>query len=114
MLITADQGAPQGFGSACMVGTAKINEQTVSHDVRLASMSWPVRDGWSEIPSPRCGLLDVPVSVSGVEVAPITIAPRRKSIRSHRRTEAFRAAVASAPQRVFRVSDQLENIGQRL
>ncbi len=79
MLITADQGAPQGFGSARMVGTAKINEQTVSHDVRLASMSWPVRDGWSEIPSPRL-LLDVPVSVSGVEVAPITIAPREDKV----------------------------------
>jgi hypothetical protein len=45
----------------------------------MASMAWPVRDAWQEIPSPRL-LADVPVSVSGFEVAPITIAPAKSEV----------------------------------
>jgi hypothetical protein len=37
-------------------------------------MAWPILDSWSEIPFPRL-LADVPVSVSGSEFAPLTIAP---------------------------------------
>jgi len=46
----------------------------VAHPCRLASMAWPILDSWSEIPFPRL-LADVPVSVSGFEFAPLSIAP---------------------------------------
>jgi hypothetical protein len=36
-------------------------------------MTWPVVDSWSEIPEPRL-VADVPVSVSGLEAAPLSIA----------------------------------------
>ena len=42
---------------------------------RLASFSWPIPDSWGEIPSPRL-LADVPVSVSGLDLAPLTIAAK--------------------------------------
>lgn len=73
MLITADQNAPRGLTSASFFGKATINGQEVTRPCRLASMAWPVPNAWSEIPSPRL-LADVPVSVSGSEFAPITIA----------------------------------------
>jgi hypothetical protein len=73
MLITADQNAPRGLTSASFVGRATIDGQDVTRPCRLASMAWPVPNAWSEIPSPRL-LADVPVSVSGSEFAPITIA----------------------------------------
>jgi hypothetical protein len=41
-------------------------------------MAWPIVDSWSDIPSPR--LVDgLPVSVSGSEFAPVSIAPRDKT-----------------------------------
>lgn len=73
MLITADQNAPRGLTSASFVGKAMIDGKEVTRPCRLASMAWPVPNAWSEIPSPRL-LADVPVSVSGSEFAPITIA----------------------------------------
>jgi len=73
MLITADQNAPRGLTSASFVGKATIDGKEVTRPCRLASMAWPVPNAWSEIPSPRL-LADVPVSVSGSEFAPITIA----------------------------------------
>ncbi len=79
MLITADQGAPQGVSNAAFVGRAEINGEIVTRPCRLASMAWPVPDAWSEIPAPRL-LADVPVSVSGSELAPITIAAREKKV----------------------------------
>lgn len=72
MLVTARADAPRGRRSVQFTGTAQIGGATVSHPVRLASMAWPVRDHWSEPPSPRL-LADVPVSVSGFESAPFTI-----------------------------------------
>jgi len=74
MLVTAHQDAPRGRRSATFTGTAQINGAAVTRPVRLASMAWPVRDHWQETPQPRL-LADVPVSVSGFEYAPITIAP---------------------------------------
>ena len=74
MLITAQQDAPRGLTSAKFFGRAEVNGESVTRPCRLASMAWPVRDGWREIPSPRL-LADVPVSVSGSEFAPLTIAP---------------------------------------
>ncbi|NQV25459.1 MAG: serine protease [Rhodopirellula sp.] len=73
MLITADQNAPRGLTSAAFFGKATIDGKEVIRPCRLASMAWPVPNAWSEIPSPRL-LADVPVSVSGSEFAPITIA----------------------------------------
>ncbi|MEZ6059508.1 MAG: PPC domain-containing protein [Planctomycetaceae bacterium] len=73
MLLTADQNAPRGLTSASFFGRATIAGEVVTRPCRLTSMAWPVPDSWSEIPSPRL-LADVPVSVSGTEFAPISIA----------------------------------------
>jgi hypothetical protein len=37
-------------------------------------MAWPIPDAWGEFPAPRL-LADVPVSVSGIDFAPLTIKP---------------------------------------
>ena len=79
MLITAEQDAPRSFSSASFYGRARIGEETVTRRCQLASMAWPVADAWQEIPSPRL-LADVPISVSGSEFAPITIAPLENKI----------------------------------
>jgi hypothetical protein len=77
MLITASQTAPRAIASAKLIGRAQIEGATVEHPCRLASMAWPIADSWGEIPYPRL-LADVPISVSGFEQAPITIAPYGK------------------------------------
>ncbi|SFI69074.1 serine protease [Planctomicrobium piriforme] len=74
LLITAAEDAARSHGVAKIVGRAKINGETKTQIGRLASMAWPVRDSNQEIPNPRL-LADVPVSVSGQEAAPLTIAP---------------------------------------
>ena len=79
MLITADSEAPVGASSAAMFGVAQIDDKTVRRPVRMASMAWPVKDHWQEIPSPRL-LADVPVSVTRKELAPLTIAPVEKKV----------------------------------
>ncbi len=80
MLITAAPDAARGLSSASFTGQATIDGKQVIRPCRLASMKWPVRDQWSEIPNPRL-LADVPVSVCGGENAPLTIAARGDSIR---------------------------------
>lgn len=72
MLITAQADAPRGYANATFVGLSTIAGKAVTRPCRLASFAWPIPDSWSEIPSPRL-LTDVPVSVSGVERAPLTI-----------------------------------------
>lgn len=79
MLITAAEGAPRGFSSAEFYGQATIDGKRESRRVHLASMAWPVTNAWSEIPSPRL-LADVPVSVGGTELAPITVLPQQKKV----------------------------------
>lgn len=79
MLISSEANAPRGLTSARFFGRAKINDKLVTRPCRLASMQWPIRDGWSEVPSPRL-LADVPVSVSNSELAPITIAPAENKV----------------------------------
>ena len=79
MLITAEQNAPRGLTSASFFGRAMIDGTEVTRPCRLASMVWPVPDAWSEIPDPRL-LADVPVSVSGSEFAPITIASTKDKV----------------------------------
>lgn len=73
MLVTAKADAPRAFGSANFYGRAQINGAAVTRPCRLASMSWPIPDSWGEIPIPRL-MVDVPVSVSGIDHAPISIA----------------------------------------
>jgi len=77
MLVTANQNAPRALGSATFFGRATINGETVSRPCRVASHAWPIPDSWGEIPSPRL-MADVPVSVSGREFAPITLAPPKE------------------------------------
>lgn len=72
MLITARPDAPRGYANARFIGKAKVNGQEVTHACHLASVAWPIPDSWGEIPAPRL-LADVPVSVSGMDQAPITI-----------------------------------------
>src|SRR5262249_25571269 len=72
MLITAQADAPRGYANATLVGRAMIAGKKVTHPCRLASVAWPIPDSWGEIPSPRL-LAVVPVSVSGIERAPLTI-----------------------------------------
>lgn len=80
MLVTANQNAPRSIGSAKFYGRAQIDGVTVTRPGRLASFSWPIPDSWGEIPIPRL-LADVPVSVSGIDLAPITIAATGNAMR---------------------------------
>ena len=79
MLISAAQDAPRGLTSASFFGRATINDAVVTRPCRMASMQWPVPDASVEIPSPRL-LADVPISVCGTELAPITITPNEKKV----------------------------------
>lgn len=78
VLITADQNAPRNLSWASFTGKAQIGGSEVIHPCHIAAMAWPIVDSWSEIPSPRL-VEGLPVSVSGSEFAPISIAPREKT-----------------------------------
>jgi len=78
VLLTADQNAPRGLAWATFTGTADIGGTSVQHPCHIAAMAWPIVDSWSDIPSPRL-VEGLPVSVSGSEFAPVSIAPRDKS-----------------------------------
>jgi hypothetical protein len=80
MLVTAHQEAPRGLAGAAFFGRGQINGSEVTRPCRLASVAWPIPDSWGEIPSPRL-LADVPVSVSGLEFAPLTVAPAGGEVR---------------------------------
>jgi hypothetical protein len=79
MLVTADVSAPPALVHANFVGRAETDGQAVSRSCRLAEMTWPVPDAWSEIPTPRL-VSSVPVSVSAAEQAPLTIAAKEKNV----------------------------------
>lgn len=79
MLVTAHQNAPRGLTSATFTGRTTIDGVAVNRPCRLASMAWPIPDAWNEVPSPRL-MADVPVSVSGLDFAPITVAPSSKEM----------------------------------
>ncbi len=72
LLITADQNAPRGMSLATITGVSEIDGKPVERRCFTASMSWPVRNAWEEIPSPRL-LADLPISVCGSEFAPLSI-----------------------------------------
>lgn len=79
VLITADQNAPRGLTIARFSAKAMINGQEVTRPGRVASMKWPVPNAKSEIPDPRL-MADLPVCVSGSEVAPLSIAPAEDKV----------------------------------
>lgn len=79
MLITAQADAPRGYANATFSGRATIAGQVVTRPCRLASVAWPIPDSWGEIPSPRL-LADVPVSVCGNDLAPLTLAAKTSTL----------------------------------
>jgi hypothetical protein len=79
LLITAEENAVTSFTVAKIIGHAQINGAAVSHESRLASMTWPVRDATGEIPIPRL-LADIPVSVVASEGAPLTVAAAERKV----------------------------------
>ena len=79
MLVTADQNAPRGLARARFTGHATIGDVIVEHSCFMADAAWPIPDSWGEIPSTRL-VADVPVSVSGAEFAPVTIAAAEKKV----------------------------------
>lgn len=86
MLITARTDAPRGYANARFTGQAVIDGKTVVHPCRVASMSWPIPDAWGEFPSPRL-IADVPVSVSGIEHAPLTVTAKQPVFEAHADTK---------------------------
>jgi hypothetical protein len=74
VLVSAAENAPRGFANAKFVGRSTIGGTAVERPCVLASVAWPIPDSWGEIPYTRL-TADVPVSVGGVDRAPITIAP---------------------------------------
>ena len=79
MLITADKDAPRGLAGATIFGRATIDGKTITHRCAWASMRWPVKDQWQEIPTPRL-MADVPVSVCETENAPLVIVAKEDNI----------------------------------
>lgn len=79
MLVTARHDAPRAVANASFTGRATIDGVVVSRPCRMASMSFPIPDAWNEVPSPRL-IADVPVSVSGIDLAPLTISPASKEL----------------------------------
>ncbi len=79
MLVTAQADALRGYANATFVGRAKIDNQDVVRPCRFASVAWPIPDSWGEIPSPRL-MADVPVSVGGIERAPLTITAKTPTV----------------------------------
>ncbi|MCC9604562.1 serine protease [Blastopirellula sp. JC732] len=79
LLLTADEKVEPGLTSANFFGRAEINGEMVTRQGSFASMTWPVKDQWQEIPTPRL-LADVPVSACGAEAAPLTIAAAEEKV----------------------------------
>ena len=79
MLITADDKAPKSFVNATFYGKSSLNGSEITRPVHMAAMAWPIVDSWSEIPRPRL-VSGLPISVTGAEFAPISIAAREKKV----------------------------------
>ncbi len=79
MLVSAKVNAPRALANVSFTGQATINGQAVVRPCRFAEFEWPVPDSWSEIPEPRL-VADVPVSVSGFESAPLSIAATENKV----------------------------------
>jgi hypothetical protein len=72
LLITAAETAPRGVAISRIFGRAKVNGVEVQRECPTASMAWPVKDHMQDVPAPRL-IADVPVSVGGAELTPLTI-----------------------------------------
>jgi hypothetical protein len=79
VLVSASAAAPRGLTRSRFAGSATIAETQVTRRCHFATMAWPVRDAWSEIPSPRL-VADLPISVGGSELAAITISPKEQKV----------------------------------
>jgi len=79
MLITADDKAPKSFVNATFYGKSSLNGSEIKRPVHMAAIAWPIVDSWSEIPRPRL-VSGLPISVTGAEFAPISIAAKEKKI----------------------------------
>jgi len=79
LLITAEKDAPRGLAGATILGRATIDGKVVTHRCEWASMRWPVKDQWQEIPTPRL-MADVPVSVCETENAPLVITAKENKV----------------------------------
>jgi len=79
MLITADQNAPRALTQTSFYGKSQLDGNEVTRPVQMAAFAWPIVDSWGEVPSPRL-VTGLPVSVTGSEFAPITIAPAEKKV----------------------------------
>jgi hypothetical protein len=74
IVVSAAEGAPRGLSMASLIARARLGEEVVTRDGHLATVAWPIPDSWGEIPYPRLAT-QIPVSVGGVDLAPLTIAP---------------------------------------
>jgi hypothetical protein len=74
LLLTAAEDAPRGVSVAKVFGRAQINGAEVRRNCPSASMAWPVKDHSAEVPAPRL-FADMPVSVGGAELTPLSILP---------------------------------------
>lgn len=79
LIISAANDAKRGFSLAKIIGKATINGKTVTHEARVASTEWPVKDAHGEIPAPRL-FAEVPVSVTESEGAPVTISAAENKV----------------------------------
>jgi hypothetical protein len=74
MVVSAAEGAPRGLSMAALIARGKLGADVVTREGRLATVAWPIPDSWGEIPYPRLAS-HIPVSVGGVDLAPLTISP---------------------------------------
>ena len=79
MLITADDKAPKSLANVVFFGRSVVDGVEVKRPVQMAAMAWPIVDSWGEIPSPRL-VTGLPISVTGAEFAPISIAAKEKKV----------------------------------
>jgi hypothetical protein len=79
MLLMADDQATRGLARVDLSGFAEIQGKIVKRRCHLASVVWPVKDHRKEIPKARL-LTEVFVSVSGFDVAPLTIGPQSSEV----------------------------------
>jgi len=79
MLITADEKAPKSLANLTFFGKSMVAGVETKRPVQMAAMAWPIVDSWGEIPSPRL-VTGLPISVTGAEFAPISIAAKEKKV----------------------------------
>ena len=79
MLLTADQNAPRSLANVTFYGKSMLDGVETKRTVHMATHAWPIVDSWGEVPSPRLAT-GLPVSVTGSEFAPITIAANEKKV----------------------------------